>query len=479
MRRRLLLFLGFFLALTAKGQNPYDFTTVFNGTTLYFRITDAAKHYVEIVPKNMFYGNGNEHLTTFPARVTNTVTNTEYEVKSIGANAFLSNDADDFYIPEGVETINSGFLFATIKRLHLPTTLRGSFGMGEFFGEKLIGMEHTQIEQLPDHAFGQDYALKQDWMFPETLRLIGEWALVYDNSTPDTEITFPASLTSISRNPWYYSTIDPKFFPKYKKATFNNPVPATVKAASYSGVVTGMTHLLGTGVDSVFVPVDATRAYETHADWSYYAGKYHERVKIGATGYTTYYLENENFVVPTGCTAYIITGFSPKIPSRPSGRAMLTSYAAGKILPRQTGFILRGTPNTTVTYQANVTGMEENVAGNLLVGTATEQEFSSAGDKYYVFANGDYGLGFYTQGTRGGASIKLKPHRAGLCLSVSSGAPAKGIIIDFDEAEPAVTVIDTPAADMPKKDIIYNLQGQRVARAEHGIYIINGKKVIK
>lgn len=132
MRRRLLLFLGFFLALTAKGQNPYDFTTVFNGTTLYFRITDVAKHYVEIVPKNMFYGNGNEHLTTFPARVTNTVTNTEYEVKSIGANAFLSNDADDFYIPEGVETINRVFCLplssAYIYRQHCVVPLEwGSF----------------------------------------------------------------------------------------------------------------------------------------------------------------------------------------------------------------------------------------------------------------------------------------------------------------------------------------------------------------
>ena len=204
-----------------------------------------------------------------------------------------------------------------------------------------------------------------------------------------------------------------------------------------------------------------------------------EQLTIGTAGYTSYYLENENFVVPAGCTAYIITGITPSGKHGVPGTAHAQAFGAGKIIPKQTGFILQGTANSTITYQANVTGTEENVTGNLLVGTAIEQEFSSASYKYYILSNsGDQGLGFYKQGTRDGASIKLKPHRAGLRLPAGV-APAKGIIIDFDEAESAVTAIDTPTADMPKKDIIYNLQGQRVARAEHGIYIINGKKVIK
>ena len=61
----------------------------------------------------------------------------------------------------------------------------------------------------------------------------------------------------------------------------------------------------------IYVPIDATQPYETAPEWSNYPGKYYEQVSIGATGYTSYYLENENFKVPSGCTAYIITGITP------------------------------------------------------------------------------------------------------------------------------------------------------------------------
>ena len=228
----------------------------------------------------------------------------------------------------------------------------------------------------------------------------------------------------------------------------------------------------------VYVPQDCSVNYKANEDWKVNALDfttdipYLEQVSVGPTGYTSYYLENENFEVPAGCTAYIITGVT-------GNQAVVKAFGAGKIIPKQTGFILQGTPNTTIGYRAAITGTEENVANNLLVGTASGQEFNSAGNKYYVLANGADGIGFYHQGTRKGKSIRLKAHSAGLSLPVSPGAPAKGIIIDFDAAEPAVTVIDTPAADVLEKDVIYNLQGQRVARVDHGIYIINGKKVIK
>ena len=159
----------------------------------------------------------------------------------------------------------------------------------------------------------------------------------------------------------------------------------------------------------------------------------------------------------------------------------MKAFTAGKIIPKQTGFILQGTPNSTVVYQANVTGTEEDVTGNLLVGTAVEQEISGAGHKFYVLANGDQGLGFYKQGTRQGASIKLKPHRAGLRLDESIGR-AKSLIFDFDAArrEAETTGIRSVRPEMQRRDnAVYDLQGRRVVNPTHGIYIINGKKIIK
>lgn len=159
----------------------------------------------------------------------------------------------------------------------------------------------------------------------------------------------------------------------------------------------------------------------------------------------------------------------------------MKAFTAGKIIPKQTGFILQGTPNTTIEYRAAVTGTEENVTGNMLVGTATTQELSSVGHKYYVFANGDEGIGFYKQGTRNGASIKLAAHRAGLRLPEAL-APAKGFVVDFDAAREEAETTDIRnirPTSQQHGDIIYDLQGRRVKNPTHGIYIINSRKVIK
>ena len=231
----------------------------------------------------------------------------------------------------------------------------------------------------------------------------------------------------------------------------------------------------------IYVPIDATKIYEDNTDWAKYKGRYYEQVSIGSTGYTSYYLENENFLVPSGCTAYIITGITPSGSIMTPDQAVVKAFTAGKIIPKQTGFILQGAANSTVVYQANVTGTEESVAGNLLIGTATEREFSSAGDKYYVLANGDEGIGFYKQGTRNGASIKLAAHRAGLRLPEAI-APAKGFTIDFEAArkEAETTGIRTVKPTTPaKENVVYDLQGRRVMNPGRGIYIVNGKKVVR
>ena len=339
-------------------------------------------------------------------------------------------------------------------------------------------MENTQIEELPNGCFNQNYWLKQDWVFPKTLKKIGQGALMYDVSGADIDITFPASLNDIAINPWdgYSSSQDPK----YKTATFLNPIPATITRPSYG--TSSMATLLGTEVQTVTVPIDATNAYETNTDWSYYAGKYREEIPVGSTGYRTFYLQNENFVVPTGCTAYVITGTTPSGNIANPDQANVVAYAAGKIIPKQTGFILKGTPSSTIVYRANETGTEETISTNMLVGTATEQEFSGTGYKYYVLANGDQGLGFYKQGSRNGASMKIGAHQAGLRLPESIARGAKSFIVDFDGAREATEAagISTVAPNAkPNADVIYDLQGRRVVNPTHGIYIINGKKVIK
>lgn len=234
----------------------------------------------------------------------------------------------------------------------------------------------------------------------------------------------------------------------------------------------------------IILPLECTYLYKAEGSFKYQAKEqglienYYEELKIGPNGYTSYYLEHENFEVPTGSTAYIVKGATNRL--NHTGDAVVEAYPAGSIIPKQTGFILSGTPGSTVAYRACVDGPEVDVTGNLLVGTATEQEFSGAGYRYYIFGNGSEGQGFYHQGTRKGNSMKVGAHRAGLKLPTTGFSPAKPFVFNFEEAvRNTVTGISTVKTESAAKNApIYNLQGCRVTNPTNGIYIVNGKKVL-
>lgn len=485
MKKIILLFLGCMASLMLHAQSRYDFAIPNdNGLPLYYKISDPVNHYLTLVPSR--YGDPDQYTKTYDnqmqalglatLRIPATVqySGTTYYVKEIGDGAL-----SDFYLyglviilPEGLTTIAENGLDVaySLKAVNFPSTLThiGEYALSSAgsIGRFLSPPYHTTYDfsktQLTEmkNVFRYNFDLEKI-VFPETLKTIT--GIIGSDTDADNfvSITIPAAVETIGY-----------FAGKNLNTIYMNPVTPPVTAEASLNINSTAT---------VYVPIDATRAYETAPKWSAYAGQYREQLYIGPTGYTTYYLENENFLVPAGCTAYIITGVTPSGSITTPDQAIVKAFTAGKIIPKQTGFILQGTPNSTVIYQANVTGTEEDVTGNLLVGTATEQEISGAGYKYYILsASGDQGLGFYKQGTRAGTSIKLKPHRAGLRLPAAI-ARAKRFIVDFDAArEEAETtgIRDARPSGQPKDNAVYDLQGRRVTRPTRGIYIVNGKKVI-
>ena len=416
--KRLLSLIFCIVAIQAShAQAGYDFSaTNSNGYTLYYKILDPIRKRVEIVnapgARVMWGGYSFNGPFDVPATVANG--GVTYNVVSI--NAFM-----------------------------------------------MLGAGHGHITTLTFHEGLEKIGFTTFWQCP-----IG-----------NSELVIPSTVTNFGGGAFY----QPFWTASSLTIRLLNPVPAPEGTGCPAFNINGG-GAYGTTPSTfkIIVPTDVTYAYCNEKtigyaggySWSSYADYYREELNIGATGYTTYYLENENFKVPTGCTAYIITGVTP------NNQAIVKVFGAGKIIPKQTGFVLQGPANTTVTYQANVSGTEEDVTGNLLVGTATELQFSSAGHKYYIFAMGGQGPGFYKQGTRGGASIKLKPHRAGLCLDEAI-APAKSFIIDFDAArrEAETTGIHGVRPEMQRHDnAVYDLQGRRVTNPTHGIYIMKGRKII-
>lgn len=417
MKRLLSLIFCIVAILASHAQTGYDFSaTNSNGYTLYYKILDPIRKRVEIVN----------------APITGTMW---------GGYSFNG----PFDVPATVE--NGGITYNVVS-IDVFFMLRGHGGITELtFHEGLEKIGYTTFWQAP----------------------LG-----------NSELVIPSTVTSMggsfAQPYWKASSVTVRML---------NPIPTQDGGPGFDIASHGKTYAKNL---KIIVPTDVTHAYCNVTQspgagwpWSYYANFYREEVKFGPTGYISYYLGTENFLVPAGCTAYIITGVTPSGSITTPDQAIVKAFTAGKIIPKQTGFILQGTPNSTVVYQANVSGTEEDVTGNLLVGTAVEQEISGAGHKFYVFADGDQGLGFYKQGTRGGTSIKLKPHRAGLRLDESIGR-AKSLIFDFDAArrEAETTGIRSVRPEMQRRDnAVYDLQGRRVVNPTHGIYIINGKKIIK
>ena len=424
MKKLLSLIFCIVATLTSHAQAGYDFSaTNSNGYTLYYKILDPIRKRVEIVNAPGAEGMWGGYSFNGP-----------------------------FDVPATVE--NGGITYNVVS-------------IDVFF---MLGSGHGGITELTLHEGLEKIGYTTFWQFP-----IG-----------NSELVIPSTVTDFSGGAFY----QPFWTASSLTIRLLNPIPAPggtgCPAFNING---GGAYGTTPSTFKIIVPTDVTyaycnektRGYAGGYSWSSYADYYREELNIGTTGYTTYYLENENFVVPAGCTAYIITGITPSGKHGAPSTAHAQAFGAGKIIPKKTGFILQGPANSTVIYQANVSGTEEDVTGNLLVGTATDQEFSLAGHKFYVLANGDQGLGFYKQGTRGGASIKLKPHRAGLRLDESIGR-AKSLIFDFDAArrEAETTGIRSVRPEMQRRDnAVYDLQGRRVVNPTHGIYIINGKKIIK
>lgn len=492
MRRILFVFCCSLIALVCKAQSSVDFTaSTASGEVFYFHIIDAVNRNVEVTQPNRssyvykFLGKD----VTLPSTVTNSNTGITYTVtqigeyglesaemasltlpvtiKKLGDWSFMRTKLGSLHLPEGLETISRGAFFISngLKTLKIPSTVR-NFGEACFCQmfdlERMDGLKELHLQTIVGQFFFCNYNLKMELDFLQDVKVIQPMAF---DQTPITSVTLPASVEQIGFNAFNCDNLT--------KVIIHATIPPTLTQDNTFGTNTSQ---------KIYVPVDASAAYKNAAYWKNIKDRMLEQLTIGVTGYTSYYLENENFEVPAGCTAYIITGITPSGNPATPDQAQVTAFTAGKIIPKQTGFILQGTPSSTIEYYAAVTGTEESVAGNLLIGTATEQEFNASGYKYYIFSNnGDEGLGFYKQGTRNGASIKLAAHRAGLRLPEAI-APAKGFTIDFESArkESETTGIRTVKPTTPaKEDVVYDLQGRRVTNPGRGIYIVNGKKIIK
>lgn len=195
--------------------------------------------------------------------------------------------------------------------------------------------------------------------------------------------------------------------------------------------------------------------------------------------YLTAY-SDQALVVPTGVKAAVVTA---------NGEGIRNDYRynSGDVIPAETGVLLKGGKGNSF-YLSASESTEMAPEDNLLHGTLTDEMTSVAGaDKYYKLsydrATGTE-IGFYWGAANGGAFMN-KGGKAFLAIPATlQAAQLTGFSLFDLDSNQAITDIEHATA-MPAATLrVYDLNGRRinvnrVDELPQGIYVINGKKVIR
>ncbi|MEE0985300.1 MAG: hypothetical protein UH687_06665 [Bacteroidaceae bacterium] len=188
-------------------------------------------------------------------------------------------------------------------------------------------------------------------------------------------------------------------------------------------------------------------------------------VSVSAADYATLYLGQATYI-PEDVEVYSVTAAA-------NGYATLTAVEG--VLPANTGVILKNAG----TYTFKTAGATGSAEGNLLRGSVEDAYVAGPA---YVLANGTNGVGLYkatlnkdAEGADGTTHFLNKANKA--YLPAATGAESRFLVFNFGDDN--ATAIEGIEAESTANAVVYDLAGRRVQKAQKGLYIVNGKKVIK
>lgn len=185
------------------------------------------------------------------------------------------------------------------------------------------------------------------------------------------------------------------------------------------------------------------------------------KVTIGATGYATLHLPfGVNLPEQSDLKAYVVSGVS----------ATEATMNEVNCIPADQGVILAGSANTPYTLTINDAAAWDEGVINLLEGSNMHENISAPA--YVLSQPAGKEVGLYKAAMTDGSWLN-NDNKAYLPASEVPNE-AKGLSFVFD-TETSIKGIDAAKAD----NSIYDLSGRRVKNAQKGIFIVNGKKVIK
>lgn len=208
--------------------------------------------------------------------------------------------------------------------------------------------------------------------------------------------------------------------------------------------------------------------------------------KDGADYYATFSSDKVTFITSKHVIPYVVTVANGKVDMKSdmfkSEKTTIGSAEVdGYYIPANTGILLYSDAENVDYYTVeNKTVDAISPVDNMLEPAPKDGGVFAFNEayKYYKLAYNDYkaqtGLGFYWGANNGGA-FYVKGGTAYLKVLAATTAGAKGFTLNGE-----ATGIEGVNANVENAKAIYNLNGQRVASmAKPGLYIVNGKKVVR
>ena len=200
-----------------------------------------------------------------------------------------------------------------------------------------------------------------------------------------------------------------------------------------------------------------------HAKLVYAPATYNVTGNLASGAYwATFYSNATNYQAPEGTQVFAVNL---------SGTTLSMLPIADRIVNSGQGVVLKQTTEssdatTTITLTKTDSESASSYTNNSLEGTT---DVKTPGDNnYYVLSNGANGVGFYKLSNEGSIGVNKA------YLTYSAGARE---FFGFDEATGINATLKDKGETVNEK--CYDLQGRRVAQPTKGLYIVNGKKVIK
>ena len=176
--------------------------------------------------------------------------------------------------------------------------------------------------------------------------------------------------------------------------------------------------------------------------------------------------------IPEGVKAYVAT----ETPVMNGKTGYITMTELEDVIPANTGAVLRGDADTYQFLPSISYGTP--VEGNMLVGFEAADNKSDSqsavtlpeSSTVYVLAVENEKAGFY----RKDAAFKVYNNKS--YLQIPNTVQARALYFLFDDD--ATGIFETESVEQ-KTENFYDLSGRRVEKAQKGIYIVNGKKVVR